>query len=204
MRYNPQIAAMKGIAIIAVVLGHCAAFRFTDLFVNQWHLAVFVFVGGYLFNTSKALKDPCGEILKKIKRLLIPFLIACMAFMLLHNFFYELRILGDRLTFEAFLHGLKRLALLTTDEPMLGAMWFCPAMFFISLMEIVLYNCICRIRHGTVSKKGFVFVLFLPFIVSSLSLYIFHLPSPYCIWHYGVMSFFLRWEQLPDVTTNGN
>ncbi len=45
---NDIFSMMKGIAIIAVVIGHCSI-PCVEGFVNQFHLATFYFVAGYFF-----------------------------------------------------------------------------------------------------------------------------------------------------------
>ena len=70
--YNTTFSIMKGLAIISVVLGHCAIHPFINDFVNQYHLAVFFFVAGYFFKT-KSLTNFKSYALKKVKRLYIPF-----------------------------------------------------------------------------------------------------------------------------------
>lgn len=82
---NKVFSLMKGIAIISVVIGHCADSRhYLDCFVNQYHLAVFFFVAGYFFKENNV---ECAKtfILKRIKSLYIPFVLAGIGFLLLHK-----------------------------------------------------------------------------------------------------------------------
>ena len=59
---------MKGIAIISVVLGHCAPNHFIESFVNQYHLAIFFFVSGYFFNPNYIVEKK-NFIKRKVKSL---------------------------------------------------------------------------------------------------------------------------------------
>lgn len=43
MRDN-SINIMKGFAIIGAVVGYCGFSSWTEVFVNQWHFAVFFFM----------------------------------------------------------------------------------------------------------------------------------------------------------------
>lgn len=82
---NKVFSLMKGIAIISVVIGHCADSRhYLDCFVNQYHLAVFFFVAGYFFKENNV---ECAKtfISKRIKSLYIPFVLAGIGFLLLHK-----------------------------------------------------------------------------------------------------------------------
>lgn len=94
--YNTSFSIMKGLAIISVVLGHCAIHPFINDFVNQYHLAVFFFVAGYFFKTE-SLNNFKSYALKKLKRLYIPFIIYGLAFLLLHNILCDLYIYDDKL-----------------------------------------------------------------------------------------------------------
>ncbi|MBP9818064.1 acyltransferase family protein [Candidatus Shapirobacteria bacterium] len=61
---------MKGLAILAVVVGHMA----TPLskFIYSWHIPLFFFLSGLLIDTNKSLKE---SIIKDFKKLIIPFVL---------------------------------------------------------------------------------------------------------------------------------
>lgn len=103
--YNTSFSIMKGLAIISVVLGHCAIHPFINDFVNQYHLAVFFFVAGYFFKTE-SLNNFKSYALKKLKRLYMPFIIYGLVFLLLHNILCDLYIYDGKLDgFEIVLGG---------------------------------------------------------------------------------------------------
>lgn len=74
---------MKGIAIISVVLGHC--YRPAAKFVYMYHLAIFMFVAGYLYNEVKYGKDPFLHLVNRGKATLSQYWGYTLVLMLLHN-----------------------------------------------------------------------------------------------------------------------
>ena len=92
---------MKGVAIVSVVAGHCTPIPAIEVFVNQYHLAVFFFVAGFFFK-EKYTVTPMIFIRKKLKRLYVPFVVAGIVCLLLHNLFYQLNIYGTELTMSQF------------------------------------------------------------------------------------------------------
>ncbi|WP_075428910.1 acyltransferase family protein [Selenomonas sp. GACV-9] len=78
---------VKGIAIIAVVVGHCiqfgsgAEFMQGDFFYNDvfrfiysWHMPLFMLVSGYLFSFSVRRHDWRALIISRFKQLVLPML----------------------------------------------------------------------------------------------------------------------------------
>lgn len=102
--YNPTFAIMKGIAIISVVLGHCTLSKNVEIYVNQYHLAAFFFVAGY-FLTDKYIANPLLLVKKRIKSLLLPFVISCLVCVLLHNFLTYIHVYNTTLTISNMLNG---------------------------------------------------------------------------------------------------
>ena len=103
-QYNPTFAIMKGIAIISVVFGHCPPNSFVSNFVNQYHLSVFFFVAGYFFK-EKYLDSLRMYIVRRIKSLYMPFVSFCLAFLLLHNLFYQVGFYSEPLSFYETIMG---------------------------------------------------------------------------------------------------
>ena len=129
---------MKGIAILSVVIGHCSP-PIIEGFVNQYHLATFYFVAGYFFKPAY-LDAPKIFIVKRIKRLYLPFVSYGLMFLLLHNVFCLLRLypVGDIYSIDNFFrNGLRLLFQLTSFEPFMGAMWFAPSLLIVSIVYVV-------------------------------------------------------------------
>lgn len=176
--YNSQLAIMKGFAISLVVVGHCTTYQFIESLVNQFHLAIFFFISGYFINTNYNTKI---FIYKKIKSLYIPFVLICSTFLIAHNFLYTLNLnktLNEN-TLEYYISELINIFIkLYTNEPLMGAMWFCTALLFTSILTFIpLYY----FKH----KCNLIF--FCIFFISTIALY-FNVKSPYCIWQYCIIS----------------
>ena len=85
------IDAIKGFAILLVVMGHVLPWSFRDLdqalelgtpmllwkIIYSFHMPLFIFISGWLFGMSKmqTLKNYFGKILKKTQQLLIPYIV---------------------------------------------------------------------------------------------------------------------------------
>ncbi len=69
-------------------------------------------------------------------------------------------------------------------EPMMGAMWFCPALLWVSVIA-------CAALW--LKSKTHWFALSLPFIIGSVCLYVLHLKSPYCIWQNSIVTGIFFW-----------
>jgi len=182
---NPVFSIMKGVAILGVVLGHCCTYEFTVTFVNQWHLAVFFFVSGYFVREVTSVTEWKDATLKKIKHLYLPYISACVGCILLHNLFSDLHIHYNYIGIREILYYIYMVCVrLHSMEPMMGAMWFCPALLWVSIIA-------CTTLW--LKSKTHWIVLFLPFIVGSVCLHVLHLKSPYCIWQNSIVSgiFFL-------------
>lgn len=177
---------MKGIAIISVVIGHCADSRhYLDCFVNQYHLAVFFFVAGYFFKENNV---ECAKtfISKRIKSLYIPFVLAGIGFLLLHKPLAWLNIYNPPITSitESFKALFDLCVRMVSTDPLLGAMWFCPALLWVSLIGVFAFKLsnlfLLKQRLGNVYSKVFVFASLI--LIASIALHLLHLKSPYCIW----------------------
>lgn len=169
---------------MSVVLGHCSYYEFTEKLVNQYHLAIFFFVSGYLFK-EKYLTNFVAYFKRKISTLYIPFVFSGVIFILLHNLFFCLNIYDYKLTLDASLKDIISLCLkLVSLEPLLGAMWFCPTLLFVSFIS---YFSIKFIR-GYSSPSRMIYALIVPMTIGAVSLYLLKLKSPYCIWQNMILS----------------
>lgn len=75
MKQNEWIDVAKGIGILLVIIGHSP---FNPTIINiifTFHMPLFFFMGGYLFNYSKYKKNTILFVSKKAKRLVYPFFI---------------------------------------------------------------------------------------------------------------------------------
>ena len=181
---------MKGIAITSVVIGHCILIPFVEQYVNQYHLAVFFFVSGYFFK-EKYIDAKRTFVWKKIKRLYLMFVISGLVFLILHPVLewlnvYEGSLAGDEYIMEVFNLTIG----LTSNNPMMGAMWFCPALLMVSLISFGLFV-ITRGRSIAVRTAVFCAVVAL----GGALLHGLKLKSPYCIWQYMIVTgiYYIGW-----------
>lgn len=146
---------MKGIAIISVVIGHCAPFPFVESFVNQYHLAVFFFVAGYFFK-EKYIGD-IQFVVKKVKSLYVPYVISGIVFFLLHPILEYLYIYDVPLSIDKWhLVTFDLCVRLTTSDPLMGAMWFCSALLFVSIFSWTIFS---LTRTVSPNMRTFVFIV---------------------------------------------
>ena len=130
----------KGMAIIAVVMGHIGYawpqipfLPLNVLLVWLWHVPVFFMLGGFFLSDDK-LVHIVPFVKRKIKTLYLPLLYVYVPVLLLHNVFIRVGFYDTSVSYSGkfvewweptdFLtHGVKSI-LLVGQEPLLGAMWF--------------------------------------------------------------------------------
>lgn len=146
-----DINILKGLGIIAVVLGHVGS-PITNI-IYMYHMALFFFISGYLY------KDSCEKnlgqyIIKKIKSLYIPFVVFELIFLVLRNKLIDLNIYNQsqiaRISgVNDIILNLKNIITFnSTDNALLGAVWFLKALFYVS----ILYS-IFNILYKRIFKK---------------------------------------------------
>lgn len=77
---------MRGIAIILVVVGHLSIYNELGLYIYSFHMPLFFFVSGYLFNMNKYYDAPIEFLKTKARALLIPYI----SFTIISYMFYIL------------------------------------------------------------------------------------------------------------------
>lgn len=141
----------KGIAIIAVVLGHIS-FDYNFL-MSFWPVAFFFFVAGFYIKEEK-LCDPSKFIMHKLKTIYMPGTIIYMLAISLHNYFvdfgwYPLG-LSHPMTGKMFvywdvntlLYNIVKTIFAPNGELAMGAMWFLYSLFFaLSFLSILSLLC---------------------------------------------------------------
>lgn len=135
----------KGIAIIAVVVGHVSyswpnskLLPLSDLAVWLWHVPVFFMIGGF-FLKEERLQQPANFIKGKLKSLYLPILYVYIPFLLLHNFFINIGFYDTGIEYYGKYVALWGIAdfgkhllaaiFFAGREPLLGAMWFVYVLF---------------------------------------------------------------------------
>ena len=144
----------KGIAIIAVVLGHII-FQFSDskayplsaILVWLWHVPAFFLIGGFFLKDEK-LRMPVSFIIEKFRSLYLLILYIYIPILLLHNFFICIGFYDTGIEYYGKYvteWGMKDLALnvlmavgFAGREPLLGAMWFVYVLFMaLCLLSVI-------------------------------------------------------------------
>ena len=148
----------KGVAIIAVVLGHITyqypkwlLLPLSDLLVWLWHVPVFFLIGGFFIKEEKLLK-PKEFIYGKFKSVYMLILYIYLPVLLLHNIFinigfYDLTMDydGKYVNYWGTIDLIKKIfaaVFFMGREPILGAMWFVYVLFMalcgLSLISYIL------------------------------------------------------------------
>ena len=151
----------KGIAILAVVLGHInfvypsiTLFPMQMLLYGLWHVSVFFVIGGFFINEQK-LEQPFLFIKGKVKSLYLLILYIYIPYVLLHNFFidigfYDLSVdyYGKSVTYWGIADYLKNIAaavFFAGREPLLGPMWFVYVLFMALCLFSILSWCVRKL-----------------------------------------------------------
>ena len=133
---DKSIDVAKGIGMLMVVFGHTQS-EYIQL-VYQFHLPLFFFLSGLVFNEKK-VDDIENFVLSKIKNLWFPFVKYEMIFLLLHNTFSTISFYTTRSNYilnYTLEDTIKKSLLILTmgfGEKLAGPLWF-----LISSFEIVL------------------------------------------------------------------
>ena len=120
---------VKGIGIILVVLGH--ACTTVSNYIYLFHLPLFFFVTGFLYNEEKYGDAPFLYVSNKIKSLWMKYVIIYWVLIFLHNIFYELRMLGKNAVSYSWLDIVNKLSEAVFgmgQEIMGGTLWFVPVL----------------------------------------------------------------------------
>ena len=122
---------VKGIGIICILLGHSCRYVSVIAFVYLFHLPLFFFVTGYLFDAEK-WKGRLNEFIgSRITPTWVRFMIYGAFFVLTHNFFVSRGALaGDLYNHTAMLASWLNYAVFATSDSLGGALWFIPVWLF--------------------------------------------------------------------------
>ncbi len=153
---NQQMDVLRGIGIILVVLGH-TAFP-ANHFIYLFHLAIFFMLSGYFFKSEEITntRNLKQYILKKIKRLYFPYIIANVVCVILNNFFLKTNMYSISTHYyfsikDIIINIIKILVLNGTTE-MVGATWFLPILFEITILYGAIEFLIIKIRKKEDNK----------------------------------------------------
>ena len=184
---DPIIDIMKGIAIYLVIVGHSwFPTGNGDAFVSQFHMALFIAISGYLFKEEK-VKDIEGlrkYIVRKVKTLYMPYVLANSVFILLNNFFIRIHFLcTDPNLMDSFQPGIG------PDK-------------WLSLSEIVKQVFLCFTFLGFSPRFGgatwFLRCLFIVAVIHALITYLFSKKNINKVWYVVIATLFLCFKVIDD------
>lgn len=146
---NQYIDILKGIGIASIVLGHSCAYIFKNNvpmgpFVYTYHLMIFMFIIGYMFNCDKFESDKNYKYIyigKQIIKMLSLYFLYNLVFVLAHNSFVKLHMIDAEVyQFKDMIKYIFAGIQFISHEKLLGAMWFIPMMLFAKIIFIILYS----------------------------------------------------------------
>lgn len=128
-----------------MVRSFCQPMAFGDIF----------FVSGMCFK-DKYASQPVSYIKRRVKSLYAPFVEFGLLFLVLHNVLYLVHCSGNAYTLREMGKELFNLTIrLTSNEPLMGAMWFCPVLLFTSIIMVLTRVVICKLLNmSSICKLG--------------------------------------------------
>ncbi|MCF0216602.1 MAG: acyltransferase family protein [Fibrobacteraceae bacterium] len=166
---------LKGIAILAVIIGHCEIPRFWGTIISSFHMPLFFFVSGYFLKTRPLAE----EIRLSAKRLLVPYGFTAL-FICAFAFLEDLRHISyadgsyTQGVVFAYLLGLRYdTGIFSNGSPsQVGVLWFVLALFWARLAVVSLLN----------YTKSISLQIALVTTVAFAGIFLYKIiPSPFCI-----------------------
>lgn len=152
MKKHTEISYLKGIGIIAVVLGHTNASNIVPI-IYYWHLPLFLFVIGLTYNKEKYANNVSRLIAARLHSFFPMYMVYMVLLGLMRNVFYKMGILQDVYQPYDICTGMDALVnyLKLNAEPFAGALWFMFPFFWATLLYGVIYLAIYKLR---LSERG--------------------------------------------------
>jgi len=175
MRLN-WVDSLKGLGIFLVIMGHLKPPQIVWLWIFSFHIPLFFFISGYVFNSKKYLDNPKTFVISRFKQLIIPYFyysILTLIIVLISNYFYYNKIkipLNYDISelFYAITYGVGNKA--NFDYSIINVpLWFLPGLFVTSIIFLCIFLIFNKSLHLFVfntifiSVLGYVFIQFLPF-----------------------------------------
>lgn len=151
-RTDTMVSISKGICIILMVIGHSGCPVFLHDFIYLFHMPFFFFISGWFCRQSSDAWGRDGlsvKILKRIKRLYLPFVLYCLAFILLSFISTACARIDYFGVKEVTLSSLVKVFVnMEPPTELLGATWFIRSLFFAAvIIDIALYL-LRRLKYG--------------------------------------------------------
>lgn len=163
---DTSISIAKGIAIIAVVLGHAGAPGNLSYLMYEFHMPLFFITAGYFFNLKYLEME--GEFVKRrFKGLYVPFVKWSLLFLILYNVWFRIGFMNEQygnssggLLHPYSWHQLAQNAISICvnmsgyDVCLGGAFWFFRALLVASIAFLLCYKCLSRYKWSKELTTG--------------------------------------------------
>lgn len=134
MNRDNTIDIIKGVAILSVIVGHLTHFWALRGMIYTFHMPVFFFVSGYFFK-----KKPPYELMKSLsKSLLLPYFFTSIVLKI------SCLLKGNSWLAILFADGYINDVLICGNQPIIGMLWFLPALFWCR----IIYNQIAEYKYS--------------------------------------------------------
>lgn len=157
---------VKGIGIILVVMGHVCEPLVS--YIYMFHLPLFFFVSGFLYNEDKYGDDPYLNVAARVKSSWLKYVICYWCIILLHNVFYRLNMLEDGACYFSktdMISTMAKAALGIGDELFGGTLWFVP----VSVICVCLLGFIVTLSRKIFSITKIIYLKYLTQIIIILA-----------------------------------
>lgn len=187
MKRLGYIDIYKSIGILLMIMGHIGFGKEFDFFIHAFHMPMFFFISGFLYNSKKnvGFKE---YFFKKFRSLIVPYISFGFIHFIVSIFMYGLNF--DYLTNLLFIN--------TDGLPIAGALWFLTALFFVDIFYFMIDKFIKKDLYKFL-------VIVLMFVFSLCFKQIFGIILPYALGSAmsGLLIFFIGYK-LKDRIVNIN
>lgn len=134
---DEQMDILRGLGIVFVVLGHTVSP--INHFIYLFHIIIFFIISGYFFKDDniKDEKSLKKFMLKKVKRLYIPYILVNIICVLLNNFFIRINMYSISthyyFTIKDIVKNIVKILLFNGVTEMAGATWFLQILFVVTI-----------------------------------------------------------------------
>lgn len=126
---------MKGLGIFSVVVGH--SWMWAQNFVYLYHVPLFFFISGYFYNEQKYGDRPWLNLHNRL-HLWIKYIIVCIPFILLHNYFIRWHLVPLDTPYDSGTDMVIQMAYTVIGwnrEFLAGVLWFVPTLVMASVFS---------------------------------------------------------------------
>lgn len=174
--HNRVISIAKGLCIILMVIGHTAGHGLLTKFIFLFHVPLFFFVSGYFNKGTESLPELKSRLIRRIKRLYVPFVLYGLVFLLFDPLFVRWGFYADGAMhvtdLKSFLTLFAGLILkMDTPSPLLGPMWFVRSLFIAAVCLDLGLFLLRKVKHSKI-------ILLLAFFAVTLAIKLFPPDTP--------------------------